>query len=223
MNEPSVAPVLRRTTPELRGPAEVWLAGVDQDELLRLRQLLADAGLPTQTTSLLGLMEPDPALSGVLLVDLPAHSEVRPTTLLERLRVPEGVRLVALVEAAWVEAVLGHAGVHDGIARPVRAPELAGRLRVAARVAPDAPVGTPGSLTARELAFVELLRSEAGCVFTRIEILRRLWPPGFDGSDRVVDTLVGRIRRKLGVEAAGIRTVRRVGYKVVDRLELYPG
>jgi DNA-binding response OmpR family regulator len=57
--------------------------------------------------------------------------------------------------------------------------------------------GRPVSLSAKEFALLTLLASEPSRVFTRAELLSRVW--GFDGQDRTrtVDVHASRLRRKL--------------------------
>lgn len=77
--------------------------------------------------------------------------------------------------------------------------------------------GAPIDLTPREFDLLYALASQPGHVFTREELLQRVWSHDFDGIDRVVDVHVGTLRRKLDEEAAFIQTVRGVGYKVAAR------
>jgi two-component system alkaline phosphatase synthesis response regulator PhoP len=73
-------------------------------------------------------------------------------------------------------------------------------------------------LTAREFDLLYALASYPGRVFTREELLKRVWGPDFAGIDRVVDVHVGTLRRKLEddqAEAPIVQTVRGVGYKFV--------
>ncbi len=73
-------------------------------------------------------------------------------------------------------------------------------------------------LTAREFDLLYALASYPGRVFTREELLKRVWGPDFAGIDRVVDVHVGTLRRKLDddqIEAPLVQTVRGVGYKFV--------
>ncbi len=74
-------------------------------------------------------------------------------------------------------------------------------------------------LTPREFDLLYALASYPGRVFTREELLQRVWGRDFAGIDRVVDVHVGVLRRKLEDDpAAGlIQTVRGVGYKFVGR------
>lgn len=74
-------------------------------------------------------------------------------------------------------------------------------------------------LSALEFDLLAALAGAQGRVFTRDELIERVWGPDFAGVDRVVDVHVSNLRRKL--EAAGARsligTVRGVGYRLVDR------
>jgi two-component system alkaline phosphatase synthesis response regulator PhoP len=74
-------------------------------------------------------------------------------------------------------------------------------------------------LTPREFDLLYAMASYPGRVFTRDELLQRVWGPDFSGIDRVVDVHVGTLRRKLEeggpAEAPVVQTVRGVGYKFV--------
>lgn len=75
-------------------------------------------------------------------------------------------------------------------------------------------------LTPREFDLLYALASHPGRVFTREELLQRVWGRDFAGIDRVVDVHVGVLRRKLEddpASAALIQTVRGVGYKFVGK------
>lgn len=75
--------------------------------------------------------------------------------------------------------------------------------------------GRPVEVSQREHAFLELLFSEPSRVFSRQELLRRLWEINFDPQTNVVEVLVARTRRKLGPEAAQmIETVIGEGYRL---------
>jgi two-component system alkaline phosphatase synthesis response regulator PhoP len=74
-------------------------------------------------------------------------------------------------------------------------------------------------LTPREFDLFYAMASYPGRVFTREELLQRVWGPDFAGIDRVVDVHIGTLRRKLeeGLhpDLPVIQTVRGVGYKFV--------
>lgn len=70
-------------------------------------------------------------------------------------------------------------------------------------------------LSPREYDFLELLASEVGHVWSKPELLRILWEIDFDPQTNVVEVLVARLRRKLGMEAArAIETVVGEGYRL---------
>ncbi|MBC7959981.1 MAG: winged helix-turn-helix domain-containing protein, partial [Vallitaleaceae bacterium] len=48
---------------------------------------------------------------------------------------------------------------------------------------------------------------------SREQILDRVWGYDFFGDGRTVDTVIKRLRKKLGVEGDRIETVRSVGYR----------
>jgi len=76
--------------------------------------------------------------------------------------------------------------------------------------------GMPVTLTAREFDLLYTLAAMPGRVFTREQLLERVWGHDFDGVDRVVDVHISLLRRKLEDDPAEptlIQTVRGVGYK----------
>lgn len=73
-------------------------------------------------------------------------------------------------------------------------------------------------LTPREFELLYALAEEPQRVFTREQLLERVWGYDFAGVDRVVDVHVGMLRRKLEEDPTNptlIQTVRGVGYKFV--------
>lgn len=66
-------------------------------------------------------------------------------------------------------------------------------------------------LTTREFELLQTLISSPGRVFTREVLLAKLWGYDFFGDERVVDSHIKNLRRKLGAEY--IETVRGVGYR----------
>jgi DNA-binding response OmpR family regulator len=81
--------------------------------------------------------------------------------------------------------------------------------------------GRPVSLTPHEYALLEALMSAPGRIFTRDELLDRLYPHG-DAVviERVVDVHIGKLRQKIEPEPSDPRyilTVRGIGYRFADR------
>jgi DNA-binding response OmpR family regulator len=73
------------------------------------------------------------------------------------------------------------------------------------------------SLSAKEFDLLCLLARSPGRVFTRDDILDRVWGFGFDGTARTVDNFILSLRQKVEVDPScprHIRTVRQVGYRL---------
>lgn len=80
--------------------------------------------------------------------------------------------------------------------------------------------GREVELTRVEFDLLACMLAAPGRVFTRAQLIDRVWGDGFAITDRTIDSHVKGLRRK--VEAAGgnatlIETVRGVGYRVNDR------
>ena len=73
----------------------------------------------------------------------------------------------------------------------------------------------PVELTAREFNLLELLMRSPGRVFTRTQILERVWGYDFDPQTNVVDVYIRRLRAKIDAPPtpSSIETVRSVGYR----------
>lgn len=74
-------------------------------------------------------------------------------------------------------------------------------------------------LTRVEFDLLATMLESPGRVFTRSELIDRVWGDGFALADRTVDTHIKLLRRKLadaGGNAGWIETVRGVGYRVTD-------
>ena len=70
-------------------------------------------------------------------------------------------------------------------------------------------------LTHQEFELLRFLAQQRGKVFTREQLLARVWGYRYYGGTRTVDIHVRRLRAKLGPGAEGlIETVRNVGYKM---------
>ena len=77
--------------------------------------------------------------------------------------------------------------------------------------------GRPLELTAREFELLHTFLSAPGRVFTREMLLSKLWGYDFFGDERVVDSHIKNLRRKLGRNY--IETVRGVGYRAAKETE----
>jgi two-component system catabolic regulation response regulator CreB len=75
-------------------------------------------------------------------------------------------------------------------------------------------------LTRVEFDLLACMLAAPGRVFTRAQLIDRVWGDGFAITDRTVDSHVKGLRRKVaeaGGDATLIETVRGVGYRVTDR------
>ncbi len=73
----------------------------------------------------------------------------------------------------------------------------------------------PLELTLKEYDLLSLFLNNLDKVFTRDQLLLKVWGLNFVGESRTVDVHVGTLRTKLGDNGTLIETVRGVGYKMV--------
>ena len=73
-------------------------------------------------------------------------------------------------------------------------------------------------LTAIEFALLRALAENHGMVFSREQLLEKVWGYDYFGEMRVVDVHVGHVRQKLGDETL-ISTIRGVGYRFEDEVQ----
>ncbi|MDO5401267.1 MAG: winged helix-turn-helix domain-containing protein [Eubacteriales bacterium] len=129
-------------------------------------------------------------------------------------------------------------GADDYLAKPFGMMEMVSRVRaVLRRTAPgkgDALVigglsvdpvshivradGEPVELTLKEFELLQLFMEHPGRVFSRDQLLHRIWNTDYAGETRTVDVHIGTLRTKLGACGSYIRTVRGVGYRMEERL-----
>jgi two-component system, OmpR family, phosphate regulon response regulator PhoB len=131
-------------------------------------------------------------------------------------------------------------GADDYIVKPFSFPEVIARIRsILRRVRPETVVDelsrgditldrgkkrvTRGRrdviLSPTEFRLLEYLMQQPGRVFSRAQLLDRVWNNEADVDERTVDVHVGRLRRNLsrGRETDPIRTVRASGYAFNER------
>lgn len=72
-------------------------------------------------------------------------------------------------------------------------------------------------LPKKEFELLYLLMSKPGKVFTRVEILQKVWGSEISVNDRTIDVHIRKLREKLGSDY--IQTVKGVGYKFKDSIE----
>ena len=71
------------------------------------------------------------------------------------------------------------------------------------------------NLAPKEYFLLKVLMENKGIVFGRDRLLDLVWGIGFDGSDRVVDNHIKKLRKSLGTSGNAIRTVIGGGYKIL--------
>jgi two-component system response regulator RegX3 len=145
--------------------------------------------------------------------------------------------LMLTAKAGEEERVGGLAlGADDYLTKPFSPRELVARMKAVLRraeppepeevVAGDVVVrhggrevfvsGEPVELTVKEFDLLAFLVGHAGIVFSREQLLDRVWGMTFAGGTRTVDVHVAQVRRKLGRPEL-VQTVRGAGYKAVRR------
>ncbi len=70
------------------------------------------------------------------------------------------------------------------------------------------------TLTLKEYELLALFVENQGIVFTRDQLLTKIWGYAFDGESRTVDVHIRSLRQKLGACGSLIETVRGIGYKI---------
>ena len=126
---------------------------------------------------------------------------------------PFGVReLMARVRALLRRRAPGQAREGDGVIRykHITVDRAKRSVKVGARDV---------ELTAQEFELLSVLLSNPGVVFSREALLRKVWKDDTFVTDRSVDTLVKRLRKKIEDDTANpdvILTVWGSGYKVAD-------
>lgn len=71
-------------------------------------------------------------------------------------------------------------------------------------------------LTRKEFDMLQLLLAHPNTVFTREQLMERVWGTDFCGESRTVDMHVRTLRQKLGAAGEAIATVRGVGYRLEE-------
>jgi DNA-binding response OmpR family regulator len=74
----------------------------------------------------------------------------------------------------------------------------------------------PVTLTSLEFDLLYCLASQPGRVWSRTELIHRVWEYDYVGDQRVVDVHIGQIRKKIEIDTSNpalIQTVRGVGYR----------
>lgn len=141
--------------------------------------------------------------------------------------------LMLTARASEVDKVTGlNAGADDYLVKPFSTAELIARLRALLRRTQSSTrhmvgqlvidheqgtalfAGERLQLTRREFDLLSFLATSPGRVFSRVELLDRVWGEDFLGTERTVDQHIAQLRALIGTNH--IETVRGRGYRLVD-------
>ena len=145
--------------------------------------------------------------------------------------------IMITAKASEYDKVVGlDIGADDYVAKPFGTMELISRIRAVLRrtgkdrdemreyrvgalyVCPAKHLvlvnGHEVNLTFKEFEMLCLLISNPGIVFSRDQLLERIWGYGYDGENRTVDVHIKTLRQKLASCGTLIETVRGLGYKM---------
>jgi two-component system phosphate regulon response regulator PhoB len=79
-----------------------------------------------------------------------------------------------------------------------------------------AVAGVPIPLTRSEFDLLALLTSRSNRVFSRAQIIDRIRGDDYPVNERTIDFLIAGLRKKIGICAGRVQTVRGVGYRFHD-------
>ncbi len=138
-------------------------------------------------------------------------------SILKRLRTQENTKNVPVImltaKSTELDKVKGlDLGADDYIAKPFGILEFVSRVRALLRRSGLMNSESEES-TYKEYELLKLLLSHPGLVYSRQQILEKIWGVDFNMDTRTVDMHVKTLRQKLGEQGAIIQTVRNVGYK----------
>ena len=173
----------------------------------------------------------DIMLPGMDGIEILKHLRSNPATA----RIPV---IMATAKGTEYDRVLGlDAGADDYLSKPFGMLEMVSRIRAVLRrtePAEQTQILSMGSLqldtaahtvlvsgsrillTLKEFELLRLFLEHPGRVFTRDQLLDRVWGTDYVGESRTVDVHIGTLRTKLGICGEYIQTVRGVGYRMEE-------
>ena len=147
--------------------------------------------------------------------------------------------IMASAKGTEYDKVLGlDLGADDYMVKPFSMMEMVSRIRAVLRRAapaekaaslrlgklemdPDSHTvtscGTRVELTYKEFELLRTFLRHPGRVYSRDQLLEKIWGADYVGETRTVDVHIGTLRTKLGDCGEYIRTVRGVGYRLEER------
>jgi len=197
-----------------------------------LAAAMAIAGIAHDPVETIDGVLPELSSEWALLVVELGDEPMRRLRHIDSLAERTGVPVLAVVEAAHFPLVEQARGVTDLLASPADPAELGLRVRRLLRLTSTEQTlrygdlelnpltyqatlaGGPIDLTYMEYELLRFFVEHKGRVWTREQLLSKVWGYDYFGGARTVDVHVRRLRAKLGEErAAWITTVRSVGYR----------
>ena len=170
-----------------------------------------------------------PGMDGVEIL-----KKLRGSAVTERLPV-----IMASAKGTEYDKVMGlDLGADDYMVKPFSMMEMVSRIRAVLRRAapvekrvslrlgklemdPDAHTvtscGQRVELTYKEFELLRVFLRHPGRVYSRDQLLEKIWGADYVGETRTVDVHIGTLRTKLGDCGEYIRTVRGVGYRLEER------
>ena len=146
--------------------------------------------------------------------------------------------IMASAKGTEFDKVMGlDLGADDYLVKPFSMMEMVARIRAVLRRAtpaesaalrlgklemdPDSHTvrscGQRVELTYKEFELLRLFLKHPGRVYSRDQLLEKIWGADYVGETRTVDVHIGTLRTKLGDCGDYIRTVRGVGYRLEER------